>query len=59
MWAVLDGLGTVTANDRAVTVEHPGAYELITHERSTAGVLELQIGAGVTCHGVCFTPGLA
>ncbi len=59
VWAVLDGAGTVTAGGRELTVDHPGAYELITHERSTAGVLELRIGSGVRCLAVCFTPGLA
>src|SRR4029077_16108183 len=37
---------------------HPGAYELIDHERHTAGVLELRVGAGVSCHATCFTPGV-
>lgn len=58
VWAVLDGAGTVTANGRALTVDHPGCYELVAHERSTAGELALQVGAGVSCHAVCFTPGL-
>jgi hypothetical protein len=59
VWAVLDGEGTVTANGRTLTVGHPGAYELITHPRSTAGELELTVGTGAMCHAVCFTPGLA
>lgn len=59
VWAVLDGAGTVVANGRPVAVDHPGAYELIRHERSTAGILELDVGTGVRCHAVCFTPGLA
>ena len=59
VWAVLDGAGTATANGAAVTVDHPGCYELISHPRSTAGVLRLETSPGVTCHGVCFTPGLA
>lgn len=59
VWAVLDGRGTVRANGRTLTVEHPGCYELIAHERSTTGELALEVGAGVTCHAVCFTPGLA
>jgi len=58
VWAVLDGAGTVLVNGSAVTVDHAGAYELIHHERSTAGELELEVGAGVRCHAVCFTPGL-
>jgi AhpC/TSA family len=59
VWAVLDGNGTVTANGRTLEVDHPGAYELISHPRSTAGELELEVGDGVRCHAVCFTPGVA
>jgi hypothetical protein len=59
VWAVLDGAGSVKANGQPIPVEHPGAYELIAHERSTTGELELEVGASVTCHAVCFTPGLA
>jgi hypothetical protein len=49
----------VAVNGRNLTIDHPGAYELIAHARSTAGDLALEIGAGVVCHAVCFTPGLA
>jgi hypothetical protein len=59
VWAVLDGNGTVTANGQTTFVEHPGAYELIAHPVSTAGELALEVSDGVTCHAVCFTPGLA
>ncbi len=59
VWAVLSGAGTVTANHRSLAIDHPGAYELISHPRSTAGELALELGAGVSCHAVCFTPGLA
>jgi hypothetical protein len=59
VWAVLDGAGTVTANGRTITVDHPGCYELIEHERSTSGDLTLDPGPGVTCYAVCFIPGLA
>ena len=59
VWAVLDGDGAVTANGATVIVDHPGAYELVAHPRSTAGELALTVGDGVTCHAVCFTPGLA
>jgi hypothetical protein len=48
-----------SVGDRAVCVDHPGAYELVSHPRSTAGRLELEVGDGVRCHAVCFTPGLA
>ncbi len=59
VWAVLDGGGSVTVNGRPLAVDHAGAFELISHERSTAGVLELEVGDGVRCLAVCFTPGLA
>ncbi|HTP18274.1 MAG TPA: DipZ protein [Solirubrobacteraceae bacterium] len=59
VWAVLDGTGTVHANGRTINVDHPGAYELIAHDRSTAGELALEVGEGVACYAVCFTPGLA
>jgi hypothetical protein len=58
VWAVLSGAGTVTANGRDFAVEHPGAYELIHHDRHEAGVLDLTVDDGVECHAVCFTPGL-
>ena len=58
VWAVLDGSGFVVANGRELKVDHPGCYELIAHERSTHGELELAIGEGVRCVAVCFTPGL-
>jgi thiol-disulfide isomerase/thioredoxin len=59
VWGVLDGAGQVVAGDRTLTVDGPGAYELIAHERSTRGDLALAVGPGVRCHAVCFTPGLA
>lgn len=64
VWAVLDGSGTVTVNGglgaggRELDVAHPGAYPLLEHERHTAGVLELELGAGVSCLATCFTPGI-
>ena len=58
VWAVLDGAGLIRANADELTVDHPGAYELIRHERSTAGTLELEVGDGVRCLAVCFSPGL-
>jgi len=59
VWAVLDGRGVIAANGREIAVEHPGAYPLIEHERHTEGVLELDVGSGVVCYAVCFTPGVA
>jgi hypothetical protein len=59
VWAVLDGVGSVTVSGRTIEVEGPGAYPLVEHDRHTAGVLDLQLGDGVTCEAVCFTAGLA
>ncbi len=59
VWAVLDGTGSVTVNGVTVAVEHPGCYELVSHPRSTIAELALEVGEGVRCHAVCFTPGLA
>jgi hypothetical protein len=58
-WAVLEGEGEVRANGRAIAVRTPGAYPLVEHPHHTAGVLELSVGMGVTCHATCFTPGIA
>jgi AhpC/TSA family len=59
VWVVVDGEGSVSANGHTVVVDHPGCYELISHERSTRGELALGIGSGVRCHATCFSPGLA
>jgi thiol-disulfide isomerase/thioredoxin len=58
VWAVLDGNGAVVANGREITVDGPGAYPLVEHERHTRGELALQVGPGVTCFATCFTPGV-
>jgi hypothetical protein len=64
VWAVVAGEGLVCVNGgtatggRELLVSHPGAYPLLEHERHTAGVLELEIGAGVSCLATCFTPGV-
>jgi hypothetical protein len=55
---VLDGSGEVEANGQTIRVTHPGAYPLVEHARHTAGVLDLRVGDGATCHAVCFTPGV-
>jgi hypothetical protein len=59
VWAVLDGSGTITVNGRARPVDHAGAHLLVDHGHHEHGVLELEPGAGVTVHAVCFTPGVA
>jgi hypothetical protein len=57
VWAVLDGTGTVRANGVEVAVAGAGAYPLVEHERHTEGELALDVGDGVTCFAVSFTPG--
>jgi len=58
VWAVLSGAGTIAADGVEIAVDHAGAYALLEHETHTAGVLDLRVGEGVTCHAVCFTPGV-
>ncbi len=64
VWAVLDGVGTVEVNGGTaaegyeLAVAYPGAYRLLEHAHHTAGVLNLSIGAGVSCLATCFTPGV-
>jgi hypothetical protein len=58
VWAVLEGAGEVRANGHAIAVDGAGAYPLLEHPRHTRGELELEVGDGVACHAVCFTPGL-
>jgi thiol-disulfide isomerase/thioredoxin len=60
-WAVLEpppGGGAVTVNATELAVEHPGAYLLAEHAVHSPSELELELGPGVRCDGVCFTPGL-
>jgi hypothetical protein len=57
-WAVLSGTGTIVVNGEERTVEHPGAHLLVAHHGHAEAVLELAVGAGVTCHATCFTPGV-
>jgi thiol-disulfide isomerase/thioredoxin len=59
VWGVFSGAGEVTVNGERRGIEWPGCHALIEHDEHTAGVLELEPGAGVTCHMTSFTPGLA
>jgi thiol-disulfide isomerase/thioredoxin len=59
VWAVLEGEGEVVANGRRIPVTEPGCYPLAEHPHHTAGVLELEVGPGVTCYATCFTAGVA
>ncbi|MCW3003076.1 MAG: DipZ protein [Conexibacter sp.] len=59
VWAVLEGDGTIVVNGKERAVDFSGAHLLVDHGAHEAAVLELEVGAGITCHAVCFTPGLA
>jgi hypothetical protein len=58
MWGVFEGRGVVRANGVEIAVEHHGCLPLVEHEHHTEGILELEVGEGVRCHAVCFTPGV-
>ena len=57
-WAVLEGAGEVVANGRSFAVTAPG---LLPARRAPAPhgrrARRCAVGAGVTCHATCFTPG--
>jgi hypothetical protein len=59
VWAVVDGSGALTVNGEPIAIDHPGAIELIAHDRHTEATLELEAGDGVTVHATVFTPGVA
>ncbi|HEX7300263.1 MAG TPA: DipZ protein [Solirubrobacteraceae bacterium] len=59
VWAVLGGTGELAVNGERFDVRWPGAHRLLTHPHHVEGVLDLQVGEGVTCYATCFTPGLA
>lgn len=65
VWAVVAGQGVLTVNGGPkkggflLSVENPGAYPLIEHERHTAAVVTIEEGEGVRCLATCFTPGVA
>ena len=59
VWGVFKGSGVATVNGQTLEVPVAGAYELISHERHTEGVLDLSVSDELCCLAVCFTPGLA
>jgi thiol-disulfide isomerase/thioredoxin len=59
VWVVVEGSGEVLVDGRALAVTEPGCFPVVEHPHHTAGVLELRVGPGVTCHATCFTPGVA
>lgn len=59
VWAILEGTGTLEFNGERRAVSSSGPELLAAHETHTHGVLELSAGPGLTCHAVCFSPGVA
>lgn len=59
VWAVLEGKGTLTVNGEHRTIERSGPELLISSGNSERGTLALEASGGLTCHAVCFSPGLA
>lgn len=59
VWAIVDGTGTLHVNGREYTIDGPGPLLIVDHGEHTAARLELACGDGVSCHAVCFSPGLA
>ncbi len=56
VWAVLVGHGEIRVDGHAIAIDGPGCYRLVEHPAHTAGVLDLEVGDGVTCLQTCFTP---
>jgi hypothetical protein len=56
---VCDGSGTVAVNGETFSIDGCGCYTVLEHERHTEGVLELEIGDGVSVLATCFTPAQA
>jgi hypothetical protein len=66
VWAVLERTApadapvpSIVVNGATIAVAHSGCFALVEHDRHTAGELELEVGGGVVCHAVQFTPGVA
>lgn len=63
VWAVLEprhghDVPAIGVNGREIPVPHAGAILLIEHDHHRRGELDLDLGDGVRCDAVCFTPGL-
>ncbi len=59
VWGVFAGSGTITVNDTPLVIDWPGARLLLEHPQHTHATLKLDVGPGVECLGLHFTPGLA
>ncbi len=65
VWAVLERTApadapapVIRANGAEIAVGHSGCFALVEHDGHTEGELALEIGDGVVCHAVQFTPGV-
>jgi hypothetical protein len=58
VWGVFAGDGESVVDGEARRIDWPGCHPLVEHPVHTAGVLSLEVGAGLTCHMTCFTPGV-
>ena len=59
VWAVLEGSGTVTVNGRAASRPDRRCTRSSSTSATPRGSCELEVGPGLTCHGVQFEAGLA
>jgi len=59
VWAILEGTGELVVNSEPRAIEHSGPELLFHHTHHTEASLQVEAGAGLTCHAVCFSPGLA
>ncbi len=59
VWVVAGGAGTLSVNGSELAIAHPGAIEVIAHDRHTEGALDLEPGDGLTIYATVFTPGVA
>jgi hypothetical protein len=59
VWAVLEGSGEIVVAGERRRIAETGCHVLVEHPHHTTGVLEWQVGDGLTCHMTCFTPGVA
>ena len=56
--AVVSGAGALEVDGEPLAVEHAGVLTLLEHPVHTEGVIEIEVGEGVTVHATQFTPGL-
>ena len=59
VWGVFSGSGVAVVNGTEISIPCSGAFELITHERHSEGMLDLSVSDELSVLAVCFTPGIA